>query len=127
MIGFIFNIITGPQRLAMIVGGAMFVVASFWTWLKVHDHNVREEAIAEFNQAQQDLFNQRQAEYDKQLLALQQEAIRLREDLAKREKQVQDIVTDIERTIEAKGGNRPAPKYLREVVDKMQKNFGEKK
>lgn len=127
MIGFIFNIITGPQRLAMVVGGLMFVVASFYTWLKVHDYNIKEAAIAEFNQAQEELLAKRQAEFDKQLLALQQEAERLRQDAAKKEKELQDVITVIESSIEAKGGNRPAPKYIREVVDKMQKNFGEKK
>ena len=58
---------------------------------------------------------------------LQEDAARLKEEARRREQDLKQAITDIERSIESKGGNRPAPKYIREVVDKMQKNFGDKK
>ncbi len=127
MIGLLLNIVSGPQKIALIAGGIMLAIGSFYTWLKVHDYNIREEAIAEFNIAQEKLLEEKKAEYERKMQELQVEAAKLRDDIKKKEQDLQSTIAEIEKGIEAKGGNRPAPKYIREVVDKMQKNFGEKK
>lgn len=127
MIGFLFNIVTGPQKLLWIVGGIAVGLTTFWGWLQVHDYNIKEQAIIEFNAAQEKVLAEKKAEYERKIEELRKEADKLRADAKTAEDKLRDTITDIERGIEAKGGNRPAPKYIREVVDKMQKNFGEPK
>lgn len=125
MIGLILNVVTGPQKLLWIAGAIAIGITSFWTWLKIHDHNIREEAILEFNMAQEKILADKKAEFERKIEEIKKEADTLRQEYKEKEDKLRQTVSDIEKSIEAKGGNRPAPKYIREVIDKMNKSFAE--
>jgi hypothetical protein len=124
MIGLLFG---GAMKIPMIIGGITLAIASFWTWLAVHDHNIRKEVILEFNAAQEQLLSENQAEYENQLRLLSEEANILRKEIDDKNKNLNLLTEDIEKNITSTDGNSPASPYLKEVVQKIQKNFGDKK
>jgi hypothetical protein len=124
MIGLLFG---GAMKIPMIIGGITLAIASFWTWLAVHDHNIRNEAILEFNAAQEQLLSEKQAEYENQLKLLSEEANILRKEIDDKNKNLNLLTEDIEKNITSTDGKSPASPYLKEVVQKIQKNFGDKK
>lgn len=105
----------------------MFAFSSFYVWLKVHDYNIRQEVIAEFNQKQEELLAQKKAEYEAKMAEIRKEADRLRAETAEKNDQIQKLTEEIEKDIDSKDANDAAPDYLRQVIGKMQKSFGEKK
>jgi hypothetical protein len=124
MIGLLFG---GAMKIPMIIGGITLAIASFWTWLAVHDHNIRNEVILEFNAAQEQLLSEKQAEYENQLRLLSEEANILRKEIDDKNKNLNLLTEDIEKNITSTDGKSPASPYLKEVVQKIQKNFGDKK
>jgi len=124
MIGLLFG---GAMKIPMIIGGITLAIASFWTWLAVHDHNIRNEVILEFNAAQEQLLSEKQAEYENQLRLLSEEANILRKEIDDKNKNLNILTEDIEKNITSTDGKSPASPYLKEVLQKIQKNFGDKK
>jgi hypothetical protein len=124
MIGLLFG---GAMKIPMIIGGITLAIASFWTWLAVHDHNIRNEVILEFNAAQEQLLSEKQAEYENQLRLLSEEATILRKEIDDKNKNLNILTEDIEKNITSTDGKSPASPYLKEVLQKIQKNFGDKK
>lgn len=128
MFGFLFNIIGGGfGKLPMIIGGITIAVGAFWTWLAVHDHNLKNEIVAEFNLAQERLLAEKKAEFDRQVKELQDKSDGLRKEIEVKNTELETLVTEIEKGMTSKDGKNPAPPYLKEIVGKMQKSFGEKK
>jgi ribosomal protein S15P/S13E len=127
MFGFVFNLVGGAYKIPMIVGGITLAIASFWTWLAVHDHNIRKEAIAEFNAAQEQLLAEKQAEFESQMKLLGEEANKLKKEIEEKNKDIQTLSEDIEKNMTSKDGAMSASPYLKEIIQRMQKNFGEKK
>jgi hypothetical protein len=117
----------GFGRLPMIIGGVMLAIGAFWTWLAVHDHNLKNEVIAEFNLAQERLLAEKKAEFDRQLKQLENTSDDLRKIIETKDAELGNIISEIERGITSKDGKNPAAPYLKEVVGKMQKSFGDKK
>jgi len=126
MFGFLFNIVGGFGKLPMIIGGVMLAVASFWTWLSVHDYNLKNQIIAEFNEAQEKLLAEKKAEFDRQVKEIQDKSDGLRKELDDKNAAIDTMVHDIETNMTSKDGGKPAAPYLKEIVGKMQKSFGEK-
>ena len=127
MFGLLFNVMGGFGKLPMIIGGIMLVAASFWTWLAVHDHNLRNEVIAEFNEAQEKLLAEKKEEFDRQVKELQDKSENMRKLIETKNTELETLVTEIERGMTSKDGKNAASPYLKEIVGKMQKSFGEKK
>lgn len=127
MFGFLFNIMGGFGRLPMIIGGAMLAIGAFWTWLAVHDHNLKNEIVAEFNLAQERLLDEKKAEFDRQVKELQDKSDDLRKVIETKNAELGNIISEIEKGMTSKDGKNPAPPYLKEIVGKMQKSFGDKK
>ena len=61
----------GLGRIPMMIIGFMAVVSAFYGWLLVHDHDLRNEIIAEFNQQQEQLLQEKQNEFALKLQELQ--------------------------------------------------------
>lgn len=128
MFGFLFNIIGGGfGRLPMIIGGITLAAGAFWTWLAVHDHNLKNEVITEFNLAQERLLADKKAEFDRQIKELEDKSETFRKQIETKNLELENLVTEIERGMTSKDGKNPAAPYLKEIVGKMQKSFGEKK
>lgn len=114
-------------RLPLIIFGIIFVIGSFWTWLAVHDHNLRIEIIAEFNAQQEQLLIEKKAEFDKQMAELKSKSEDLKKEMDEKNNSVSVIATEIETSMsKSKDATNEAAPYLKEVVTKLQKSFGEK-
>lgn len=114
-------------RLPLIIFGIVFLIGSFWTWLAVHDHNLRNEIIAEFNAQQEQLLAEKKAEFDKQMAELKSKSEDLKKEINEKNNSVTAITTEIETSMsKSKDATNEAAPYLKEVVTKLQKSFGEK-
>jgi uncharacterized protein YlxW (UPF0749 family) len=114
-------------RLPLIIFGIIFLIGSFWTWLAVHDHNLRIEIIAEFNAQQEQLLVEKKAEFDKQMAELKSKSEDLKKEMDEKNNSVNTITTEIETSMsKSKDATNEAAPYLKEVVTKLQKSFGEK-
>lgn len=121
------SLAAGPYKIPAMIGAAMFIVSSFFVWLKVHDYNIRQEVIAEFNEQQEKILAEKKAEYEANLQKISQEADRLRAETSAKNQKIEQLTTEIEKDISSKDADDKAPDYLRQVIDKMNKNFGEKR
>ncbi len=91
MIGWAFRLFTAGSSLPWIIGGVMLAVTSGYAWLKIHDYNIWEEATLAFNQAQEQLTQQKQEEFVQKTEVINDNAARIRETIARREDQMNEI------------------------------------
>lgn len=123
------GLLLGPYKIPAIIGGVMLAVSAFFGWLWVHDHNIREQAVLEFNQAQEELLKQKQAEFEKQKQELIDQANKLRADASQKQQQLDNLNSEIETIIKSKvkGADDKAHEYFKEVVKQLQRKYGENK
>jgi uncharacterized protein YlxW (UPF0749 family) len=121
------GLLMGAYRIPAIIAGIVMLITTFYGWLVIHDHNVRETVTAEYNAKQEELLAQKKAEFDKQVAELQTTADNLKKSL----KDSQDItdaqIENISKGIVSIDRNKLAPSYYKELMKSMQKNFGETK
>ena len=117
----------GLGRIPMMIIGFMAVVSAFYGWLLVHDHDLRNEIIAEFNQQQEQLLQEKQNEFALKLEELQKQNSALVSQSKDKEIVIQTEIITIEKEIDTKDKTSDAPLYYKQLMEKMQKNFGEKK
>jgi len=126
--GFILRLFVGGSSLPWIIGGIMLLLASGFTWLKIHDYNVWEEATTAFNQAQEQLTQKKQEEFQQQTNTINENANKIREQAAKRELQLLENNAAIEKQAytEVKS-DIPSSPYLKSIVKQLQSTYGVKK
>ena len=117
----------GLGRIPMMIIGFMAVVSAFYGWLLVHDHDLRNEIIAEFNQQQEQLLQEKQNEFALKLEELQKQNSALVSQSKDKEIIIQTEIITIEKEIDTKDKTSDAPLYYKQLMEKMQKNFGEKR
>lgn len=117
----------GLGRIPMMIIGFMAVVSAFYGWLLVHDHDLRNEIIAEFNQQQEQLLQEKQNEFALKLQELQKQNSILISQTKDKEIVIQTEIITIEKEIDTKDKTSDAPLYYKQLMEKMQKNFGEKR
>ena len=117
----------GLGRIPMMIIGFMAVVSAFYGWLLVHDHDLRNEIIVEFNQQQEQLLQEKQNEFALKLEELQKQNSALVSQTKDKEIVIQTEIITIEKEIDTKDKTSEAPLYYKQLMEKMQKNFGEKK
>jgi AAA15 family ATPase/GTPase len=117
----------GLGRIPMMIIGFMAVVSAFYGWLLVHDHDLRNEIIAEFNQQQEQLLQEKQNEFALKLEELQKQNSALVSQSKDKEIVIQTEIITIEKEIDTKDKTSDAPLYYKQLMEKMQKNFGEKR
>ena len=126
--GFILRLFVGGSSLPWIIGGIMLLLASGFTWLKIHDYNVWEEATNAFNQAQEQLTQKKQEEFVQKTEVINDNAARIREAIAKHEQDMIDISNGIEKqAITEHKGTEQASKYLKNIIYQLDQNYGSKK
>jgi len=121
------GLITGLGRIPMMIVGVMLAISAFYGWLLVHDHDLRNEIIAEFNQKQEQLLQEKQNEFALKLEELQKQNSALVSQSKDKEIVIQTEIITIEKEIDTKDKTSDAPLYYKQLMEKMQKNFGEKK
>ena len=122
-----FSLIDGIGRIPLIIAAIGMLILSFFGWLAIHDHNIREEVIAEFNQKQEELLREKQEEFQKQINELNQINLDLMSKSKEKEIDLERKAVTIEKEIVAKDKSSVAPDYYKELFNKMQKSFGENK
>ena len=117
----------GLGRIPMMIMAGMAIISAFFGWLMVHDHNLRNEIITEFNQQQEELLAEKQKEFASKLEELQKQNDIL--VLKSREKEVvyETQIVTIEKEIQAKDKTDEAPEYYKQLLKQMQKTYGDKK
>jgi len=128
MMGWILRLFAGGSSLPWIIGGIMLAVTAGFTWLKIHDYNVWEQATSAFNQAQEQLTQQKQEEFAQKTETINDNADRIREAIAKHEQDMNDVSNNIEKqAITEHKGTEQASKYLKNIIYQLDKNYGAKK
>jgi hypothetical protein len=128
MIGWAFRLFTAGSSLPWIIGGVMLAVTSGYAWLKIHDYNIWEQATLAFNQAQEQLTQQKQEEFVQKTEVINDNAARIRETIARREDQMNEISSGIEKqAITEHKGTEQASKYLKNIIYQLDQNYGAKK
>lgn len=117
----------GLGRIPMMIVGVMLAISAFYGWLLVHDHDLRNEIIAEFNQQQEQLLQEKQNEFALKLEELQKQNSALVSQSKDKEIVIQTEIITIEKEIDTKDKTSDAPLYYKQLMEKMQKNFGEKR
>jgi|APGre2960657468_1045069.scaffolds.fasta_scaffold290588_2 hypothetical protein len=128
MIGWAFRLFTAGSSLPWIIGGVMLAVTTGYAWLKIHEYNIWEQATLAFNQAQEQLTQQKQEEFVQKTEVINDNAARIRETIARREDQMNEISSGIEKqAITEHKGTEQASKYLKNIIYQLDQNYGAKK
>ena len=128
MIGWVFRLFTAGSSLPWIIGGVMLAITTGYTWLKIHEYNIWEQATLAFNQAQEQLTQQKQEEFVQKTEVINDNAARIRETIARREDQMNEISSGIEKqAITEHKGTEQASKYLKNIIYQLDQNYGAKK
>ena len=128
MIGWIFRLFTAGSSLPWIIGGIVALTATFFTWLALHDNEVWNRATEAFNKMQQELVQKKEEEFVQKTEVINDNAARIRETIARREEQMNDISSGIEKqAITEHKGTEQASKYLKNIIYQLDQNYGVKK
>jgi len=128
MIGWAFRLFTAGSSLPWIIGGVMLAVTTGYAWLKIHEYNIWGQATLAFNQAQEQLTQQKQEEFVQKTEVINDNAARIRETIARREDQMNEISSGIEKqAITEHKGTEQASKYLKNIIYQLDQNYGAKK
>lgn len=117
----------GLGRIPMMIIGVMAAISAFYGWLLVHDHNLRNEVILEFNQKQEEILAEKQKLFTQQLEELQKQNDILVSKSREKEVVYETQVITIEKEIQAKDKTDEAPEYYKQLFKQMQKTYGDKK
>ena len=117
----------GLGRIPMMIIGIMAAISAFYGWLLVHDHNLRNEVIAEFNQKQEEVLAEKQKVFTQQLEELQKQNDILVSKSREKEVVYETQVITIEKEIQTKDKGDEAPEYYKQLFKQMQKTYGDKK
>lgn len=126
LIKFLFNFFA-VNKLALYAGIAALVITSFFGWLWVHDNEIRKKTLAEFNAKQEEIYKQRNEQYNMQIAALRYNSEQLKQKLDKSEAENDKILQQImDDAGNVGGGKDPAPIYLKSIVNGLDKQYGVK-
>jgi hypothetical protein len=117
----------GLGRIPTMIIAIMLLISTFYGWLLVHDHDLKNEIISEFNQKQEELLREKESIFVSQLQELQKQNDIL--VLKSKEKEViyETQIITIEKEIQTKDKNDEAPEYYKQLFKQMQKTYGDKK
>lgn len=122
-----FSLFLGLGRIPTMIIAGMTLIAAFYGWLLVHDHNLRNEIITEFNQQQEQILAEKQREFSLQMQELQKRNDSLISEARQKESEMVSKLTQIEEQINTNDKTTEAPKYYMELMKQLNKNFGDKK
>ena len=107
---------------------ALAAIAGFFVWLHFHDAGIRKQALAEWNAKQELVYKQRADQYNMQILVLNQKAASLQDKLDATNTQLDRALGQImDNADNAGGGSDPAPDYLKNIVNGLNKTYGTSK
>ena len=122
-----FSLFMGLGRIPTMIIAGMAIITAFYGWLLIHDHNLKNEIIAEFNHQQEELLAEKQREFSRQMEELQKRNDVLISEARNKNNEVDSKLTVIDQQINTDDKTSEAPKYYKELMKQLNKNFGEKK
>ncbi|CAB5220875.1 hypothetical protein UFOVP247_50 [uncultured Caudovirales phage] len=129
MIRLILGLFAGGSSLPWMIGGAVALIAGFFGWLAIHDHNLWNDATASFNKQQQEIVDKKKEEFNQKTQEIDDTAARIRAAIQQQEQINIDLTNNIEKNaiIENKGGTNPSSPYLKNIIKQLDQNYGMKK
>jgi len=111
--------------LPSVIAFVMFASAAGFTWLKVHDYNIKEAVIQQFNQQQEQLVEQKEQQFKQQTDVINDNASRIRDEIAKSQQQEQAKIETIEKqaSTEVKKDIDSSP-YLKSIIKQLSQLYG---
>ena len=122
-----FSLFMGLGRIPTMIIAGMAIITAFYGWLLIHDHNLKNEIIAEFNHQQEELLAEKQREFSRQMEELQKRNDVLISEARNKNNEVDSKLTVIDQQINTDDKTSEAPKYYKELMKQLNKNFGDKK
>lgn len=113
------------SRIGTIITLVIFGSTFFFGWLAWHDNQVWNKATDAFNAAQRTLLAEKEEEFKQQTTVIDDNAQRIRDAIAERERQLDRIDSDIGSS-NANVGTGQASPYLKDVVKQLEKSYGSK-
>lgn len=124
-IGMLFGSKIGIIITVVVVGSG-----AFFTWLAIHDHNVKNAATEEYNRQQAEIVQKKNEEFQQQTNQINDNAARIREILKKQEELSNTVSGDIQQKAAADSkstGTDQSSKYLKSIIQQLETNYGQKK
>jgi uncharacterized membrane protein YhiD involved in acid resistance len=125
LIGMLFG-----SRIGIIITVVVLGSGAFFTWLAIHDHNVKNAATEEYNRQQAEIVQKKQEEFNQQTNQINDNAARIREILKKQEEIAAQGAVNIEQKAAAdskSAGTDQSSKYLKSIIQQLDSNYGMKK
>lgn len=113
------------SRIGTIITLVIFGTTFFFGWLAWHDNQVWNKATDAFNAAQRTLLAEKEEEFKQQTVTIDDNAKRIRDAIAEREKQLDVIDSSISNNTTNSGTGQASP-YLKDVIKQLEKSYGTK-
>ena len=117
------------SKIGIIITTVVVGTGAFFTWLAVHDSNVWKEATNKFNQMQQETLAKKEEEFKQQTGQIQDNASRIREEIAKQLAESNQTTAKIEQqaAAESKNVTNQSSPYLKSIIKQLDAVYGNKK
>lgn len=117
------------SKIGIIITTVVVGTGAFFTWLAIHDSKVWKEATNKFNQMQQETLAKKEEEFKQQTNQIQDNASRIREEIAKQLAEANQTTSKIEQqaAAETKNTTNDSSPYLKSIVKQLDAVYGNKK
>jgi hypothetical protein len=118
------------SKIGIIITTVVVGAGAFFSWLVIHDINVKNAATEEYNRQQAEIVQKKEEEFKQQTTQINDNAARIRDILAKQEELTGKTTAAIEQKAAAdskSAGVEQSSKYLKSIVQQLDSNYGQKK
>lgn len=111
----------GPYKWPVVIGVIVVALTALWAAIAVHDHNVRQQALAEFNKKQLEQVIADQKKYMDQLKEINENQKQIAKSLREKNDDLNAKMDEIQKDLQIKaaGANNQSSEYLKETVKQL--------
>lgn len=111
----------GPYKWPVIIGVILVAITALWAAIAVHDYNIRQQALAEFNKQQLEQVIADQKRYMEQLKEINETQKAIAKSLREKNDDLNAKIDDIQKELQIKaaGANNQSSEYLKETVKQL--------
>ena len=122
--GFLFG-----SRIGMIITAVVVFSGVFFSWLAIHDNAIWNKATDAFNQMQSEVLQKKEEEFKQQTNQIQDNATRIREEIARQLAETAQSTIKIEQqaAAETKNTTNESSPYLKSIIRQLDATYGTKK
>lgn len=118
-----FNLLNllGPYKWPVVIGAVLVALTALWAAIAIHDHNVRQQALAEFNKKQLEQVIADQKKYMEQLKLINETQKEIAKSLREKNDDLNSKIDEIQKELQVKapGANNQSSEYLKETVKQL--------